>query len=409
MQQKGMTLVSVLVAVALTAALAVASSRLISNQVKINKIMDLTDQRDMIARFYTALMHNRVVWRCTLYDPSNSSLLACISDTASCGVGHVRLKTPDCKFKAASGTSPSSHEGLEELRPLTGTHGVGDHYPASGTFFTTNPTVLGESITEHDNNGWWATRLSAASVAKGSIDLVLTITFDRDKYKSRHAGFEPPDIRDTLTYRVRHGDPNVQGREEDCANTAVITVDDLATGLRGITCSDAKLVDVQDNNARPVIHKGQFLHALADGSDARVGNGGTGTQDRTGLKVEDIFPHAIQDINTHGDSIRVEVNSKDGVLGFEPKQEPCPAAKNDPVLAEITSTGEPKWDNQRGPRGAQGLPGPPGYWGLDGCQGRPSPPCPSPQPSCLSVSTTSHCGAPPPTTPPGHGVSCPVW
>ena len=165
MQRNGMTLTSVLVAVALTSALAVATAKLISNQAKLNKIMTLTDQRDMIARFYTALMHNRLVWRCTLYDPNNSALLDFISKTANSFSGNVELRTPDCKFKENFKTGGT--KGIEELRVLTNAHGSGDHYRSSGAFFATNnPVILGDSLTEHDNSGWWKVSLTASAIAK---------------------------------------------------------------------------------------------------------------------------------------------------------------------------------------------------------------------------------------------------
>ena len=382
MKKKGMTLTSVLVAVALTSALAMATAKLISNQAKMNKIMTLTDQRDMITRFYSALMHNRVVWQCTLYDTSNSALLDEISGTTKPPNRSVELRTPDCKFKE---TADASGKGIkiEELRELTATHGSGDHYRSSGKFFSTaadNSVLLGQSLTEPDTGGWWKVSLTTVGIAKGSVDLTLTVEFDLAKYKAAHAGFDPPNIRETTTYKVRKGDPNIENMEEDCAISAVVAIDDLDSGVRGVTCSSglgAQLVDV------PAVlpeQKGNFLHTLADGTDARVGSA-AGTENRTGLKIENVLPHAIENITSSGDYVETVVNSKDGVLAFPKKAAPCP--HSDSVLWKIDKEGF--FTNHRGPRGVQGLPGPPGRWGRKGDKGDPAPPCPATPPDCASI------------------------
>ena len=393
MKQKGMTLTSVLVAVALTSALAVVASKLVSNQAKLNKIMTLTDQRDMITRFYSALMHNRLVWRCTLYDTNNSALLAYITNTAASFSGTVELHTPDCKFKENSIT-----EGIEELRTLTSAHGSGDHYRSSGAFFDThNPVLLGESLTEHDANGWWRVRLTANPIAKGSIDLVLTVEFDEDNYKARHANFDPPDIRDTTEYKVRLGEPNVQGSQKDCSDKAIVAIDDLASGLRSITCSIDDLVDVPDVGTQA---RGHFLHSLPDGK--RVGDAShllvgspapdvmitraamaTDTTDRTGLRRAIPEQYAITQIYADGSYELAPVDGDPGVLGFKPalpgSQGVC--LHNSPALSEIIG-GVGKWTNHQGPRGKQGLPGPHGHWGDPGDPGPPAPPCPATPPPC---------------------------
>ena len=366
MKRKGMTLTSVLVAVALTSALAVATSKLISNQSKLNKIMELTDQRDMITRFYSALMHNRIVWRCTIYDPNNSALLDYISNTTNSFSDKVELRTPDCKFEEEF-TTTGTAAGIKELRPLTAPHSSGNHYRSSGAFFdTNNPMLLGKSITEHTSDGWWNAALTANSINKGSVDLTLTITFDRTKYKAAHGDFEPPDIRDTVEYKVRKGDPNVENMLEDCNTSAVVAIGDLASGLREVTCSSdfgIQLVNVPNVGTG---QQGNFLHTLADGSDARVGG------DRTGLKIENVLPHAIENITTSGDYQLTPVNGAAGVLAFPAGSAPC--SNNEPVLTAI-SAGSGVWDNHKGPQGVQGLPGPPGRWGPQGPPGYPAPAC----------------------------------
>ena len=369
----GMTLTSVLVAVALTSALAVATAKLISNQVKLNKIMTLTDQRDMIVRFYSALMHNRLVWRCTLYDPSNSALLDFISNTTNSFSGNVEMRTPDCKFK-----ENFSGGGVAELVQFqaTETHGSGDHYRSSGAFFdTNNPSILRDSLTEHYDDGWWEVSLTASAIAKGSVDLTLTVQFDKDKYKTKHAQFDPPDIRDTVVYKVRKGDPNIKGIESRCHdnNKAIIAIDDLRSD-RGVTCSNDFLVDVQRIGASA---SGNFLHTLADGADAnaRVGRA-SGTEDRTGLLVANEYPFAIHNITAQGDYRYTNVSGARGVLGSHCTEKN--SVDSDYVLHSIA--GSPGTLNygcsyNRGPRGKQGLPGALGHEGDQGERGDPAPAC----------------------------------
>ena len=405
MKQKGMTLASVLVAVALTSALAVVASKLVSNQAKLNKIMTLTDQRDMITRFYSALLHNRVVWRCTLYDSNNRHLLEYISDTTnSLANDKFELRTPDCKFKERVGslTTPAGDttSGIEELHTLTAAHGSGDHYRSSSAFFATNPMHLKESLTTHDADGWWIVELTADPIAKGSVDLVLTVTFDHAKYKTAHANFDPPDIRDVVTYKVRKGDPNVEGVSEDCADHAVVAIDDLATGIRNITCSEDPLVKISN---LPPNKKGKFLHSLADGKETTIIPSARGISDpldpsvltqshiqgRTGLRQAIGKYYAITLITEDGDYELTPVdeftatNPAPGVLGFRPPLPGSPGVclHNSPALSEIIN-GEGKWTNHQGPRGKQGLPGPHGHWGGSGDPGPPAPPCPATPPTC---------------------------
>ena len=381
MKQKGMTLTSVLVAVALTSALAAATAKLISNQTKLNKIMTLTDQRDMITRFYSALMHNRVVWLCTLYDTSNSALLDDISGTTTPSNRSVELRTPDCKFKEAANAGGKGIK-IEELRELTATHGSGDHYRSSGKFFSTaadNSVLLGQSLTEPETGGWWKVSLTTAGISKGSVDLTLTVEFDLTKYKAAHAEFDPPDFRETTTYKVRKGDPNVENMEEDCTNSAVVSIDDLNSGVRGVTCSSDLGVYLVDVPTVLQEKKGNFLHTLADGTDARVGTA-PGTENRVGLEIEYVFPHAIENITSSGDYVETVVNSKPGVLAFSAGNV---CSNNSPVLWKIDKDGF--FTNHKGPRGVQGLPGPPGYWGPKGEKGDPAPACPSPKPDCSSI------------------------
>ena len=375
MKHTGMTITSVLVAVALTSALAVATAKLISNQAKLNKIMTLTDQRDMIVRFYSALMHNRLAWRCTLYDPQNSALLAYITNTTASFSGNVELRTPDCKFKENFNTTGTA-KGIEELLVLTGTHGSGDHYRSSDAFFdTNNPVMLGDSLTEHNNDGWWQVRLTGSAIAKGSIDLTLAVEFDEVKYKAKHGGFDPPDIRDTVVYKVRKGDPNIQDVKSTCAdNEAITAIDDLRSD-RGVTCSDDFLVDVP--NIKPGA-KGNFLHTLADGADlsARVGSA-SGTEGRTGLLLSNEYPFAIHNITAQGDYRHTNVSGQRGVLGSHCMEEDT-SLNTDYVLHSIAgSPGTLTYgcSYNRGPKGRQGLPGPLGHEGDRGPRGHPAPPC----------------------------------
>ncbi|MDE3268734.1 MAG: collagen-like protein, partial [Pseudomonadota bacterium] len=262
---------------------------------------------------------------------------------------------------------------------LTATHGTGDHYRSSGAFFDVhNPITLGDSLTDHNANGWWKVALTASSVAKGSIDLVLTVDFDENAYKTAHANFDPPDIRDSIEYRVRKGEPNIDNVEEDCGTRAVVAIADLASGTRGVTCSTDPLVNVQSHNARAIVHRGKFLHTLADGTDPRVGDA-NGTEDRTGLRIDNVYPFAIKNITTVGDYRLVPVEGANGVLTGHCTTHALGGTDANYVLHGIS--GSPgilryQCSYNLGPQGKQGLPGPLGHEGPKGDPGLPAPPCP---------------------------------
>ena len=64
----GLTLTSLMIAMALSGVISVAGVRLVANQMKGMQILDLVDKGDAIYKFYSNLLHDDMVWWCSLYD-----------------------------------------------------------------------------------------------------------------------------------------------------------------------------------------------------------------------------------------------------------------------------------------------------------------------------------------------------
>ena len=221
---QGLSLISLLAAVALTGVLAVSVVKLASNQAKLSKMAEIIDQREMIIRFYTSLMHDNRVWKCSLYDSVNSALLAHVVDHTSSGFsGAVVLKTSDCKFEERKIGS----DYFEELRPLTANYGVGSHYRSSGSFFGAgqNPLLLGNSATSHQpGRWWWRAGLTGEDKGEGTVELVLTVELDAGSYSLAHAGFMPQDLSGNTEYRVHWSENAIKGGSKDCGSDDQVIV-----------------------------------------------------------------------------------------------------------------------------------------------------------------------------------------
>ena len=246
-QQSGLTLTSLLTAVALTGVLAVSASKLVVNQSKMAKVLYLIDQREAIARFYSEMMNNELAWKCTLYDTHNSSLLTqVISTTAASFSGAVELHTPDCAFEEKT----VGNQRYAEFDVLTSPYGIGGAYRSSGSFFPTNPIYLADSLTEEDADGWWEVSLTGSGIAKGSVDLMLKMKFLKNKYMSAHGNFNPPDIKEDLEYRVRHSREAIAGGDADCGSSAVVAIGDLVgASVKDVSCSTHNLINVAGGGA----------------------------------------------------------------------------------------------------------------------------------------------------------------
>ncbi len=241
----GFTLTSVMVAVGLSGLLAVAAARLMVNQMKGFKILELIDKGDAIYKFYSNLLHDDKVWWCSLYDgaetaggATNSALHGCVlakKDTlgvaATCpsigGGGEMILKGPDCSFSPRKFRHVSrSGAELDLLNFMS----------SSVVFMPSGGKILRESLTRTDSSGWWNVSLKWEHMGNRAVDLVFTQSFDADKWMSAPAAGKRylPELNYPRELRVRRSANYIP---DGCGGAAVTRIA-LHTAGRNVTCGE---------------------------------------------------------------------------------------------------------------------------------------------------------------------------
>ena len=212
MNKHGLSLVSTMVAIALSSIVAVAAGKLITNQTALAKIEELHDRRQAILKFYTDMLKNEAIVKCTL--EGNSSLNE-----------HVK------KYQTSSGVSSAA------LIPPS----------CSGSLIPSGGMYLGESISIAKSDGWWKISFGWEGKGKGAVDFVVDICFDRDKHKAAYPSYDVPPLKHECpskkSVRVRYSENSVQAGDKDCVNKAVVDIA-LHTVNRQVTCSVHPLVDI---------------------------------------------------------------------------------------------------------------------------------------------------------------------
>jgi len=171
---RGLTLTSLMVAVALSGVLAVAGTRLVVNQMNTFRVLELKDKGESIFEFYSNLLHDDKVWWCTLYDnraPNpNKSLRDCVLKNEGCsGGGGMRLVGPDCEIQFKSDGSRDFSAG--KFTP--GTELIGS---------TGKP--LKDSVLTTESGGWWEVKVAWEHKGSAAVDLVLTQTFNESLWQN---------------------------------------------------------------------------------------------------------------------------------------------------------------------------------------------------------------------------------
>ena len=203
----GLTLTSLMVAVALSGVLAVAGTRLVVNQMNTMQVMELKDKGDSIFEFYSNLLHDDKVWWCTLYDnalrvnptPTNNPnrpLRYCVLMGEECTSGTaMRLMGPDCKFKEPQ--APASHPLLRgrivqrfnsfgELQWQL--RGVQSFKSSDVILMPVDGKDLKDSATHAANGGWWNVKVTWEHKGNSAVDIIFTQKFDQDKWRNTSAG-----------------------------------------------------------------------------------------------------------------------------------------------------------------------------------------------------------------------------
>ena len=208
----GLTLTSLMVAVALSGVLAVAGTRLVVNQMNTLRVMELKDKGDSIFEFYSNLLHDDKAWWCTLYDnilkpnPTlinnpNRPLRVCVLMGEECTSGTaMRLMGPDCRFTEEKhryifnlcnqGTISTRFTPHGEYRfrdrclPLD----KKTYVNSSVTFVPVAGKDLKDSVTQDASGGWWNVKVTWEHKGNSAVDIIFTQKFDQDKWRNTSAG-----------------------------------------------------------------------------------------------------------------------------------------------------------------------------------------------------------------------------
>ena len=258
----GLTLTSLMVAVALSGMLAVAGTRLVVNQMTGLRVMELRDKGDSIFKFYSNLLHDDKVWWCTLYDGDpntstpNSDLRNCVlKGSCSGGEQPMRLMGPNCtiKFKA-NGERDFSAGKFTPGTELIGSAGK----------------TLKDSVMEPASGGWWEVKVAWEHRGSAAVDLILTQTFNESLWQNapstgkRYLPKLQAGSGSGLKLRVRRSANYVPGSAD--VHKAVTAIN-LHTASRTVHQHDYRLVDTTTTgvgNCHLRDPKGQVVKSVGD-------------------------------------------------------------------------------------------------------------------------------------------------
>ena len=283
-QQNGMTLASIMVALALSGVLAVSAMQMIANQMQAMRVMELSDKGDAIFRFYSNLLHDDTVWWCTLYDgiegtatALNQKLRHCVFGKGNCSGTAMDLKGPDCKFlePLVSGRARSRFKVTGDLD-----FDKKNFRSSSIAFIKDGSKTLRRSVTRDNSGGWWQLQLQWQHAGQRSVDLIFTQSFDINKWRNAAPGRRyTPKLNYPRQLRIRRSAAYVSGSggglSYGCGSKAVVSID-LYTQSRTVTCSEHPLVDLTGGagNCANYYPFGQVLRATHPRGTAGVCTGG---------------------------------------------------------------------------------------------------------------------------------------
>lgn len=251
--KRGMTLTSLLVAVALSGIIAVFGGRLVVNQMFMAATTELIDKGDAIMQFYVNALQDQATWRCTLFDIDNDTLRKYMFTTLSqgnisaSGIG-IPLRGPDCDHPEATRLSSGNIWQRQELVRnliLDGSSGK-----KRGTLLIpSNGKKIGNTILGSSTTGWWQLNLKAIPISplpppsrRGDIDLELSMCLNEANYNSAHSGRKqvPRSYRwkcgtSNKTRRLRYSETATN--KAGCSTRAIVGVTNRSAGAVSISCS----------------------------------------------------------------------------------------------------------------------------------------------------------------------------
>ena len=345
----GMTLTSLLVAVALSGIIAVFGGRLIINQMFMAATAELIDQGDTVMSFYVNALRDREVWRCTLFDTANEDfrklVLGGIGTTAQ-----VSLRDPRCKSLVGSSAIAPTRFGLHEWRnhPIlsSNTDRGKELLPKAGKY-------VGDSISGDDvgaSDGWWKINLEAKQAGgKGDVDMILKLCLQESVYTTKNKGYRhvprgyrykcpstsPPSSGQNMTRHIRYSENVIK---DSCSSgKAIISVTDrTGPGIISTGCSSFNLLSIRSASPYELDPLGQRT-------------------DRQGIKPES--PDDKHPVIGTDDTGSLIIGTDRALVGRLPMICPTERGGIEQVLCGFTDAGSARCCTPRGPKGPKGLKG----------------------------------------------------
>ena len=335
MSSSGMTLTSIMVALAIPSVTAVFGTRIITDQFTVTNTIALMDKGEAIFRFYSSLVLDSDAWQETLnrntalkkyvkshnisIDPSSTRNSVALYDS----VGNVMLQSGRAKLKD------------EILGNVTG--------------------------------GWWEIEASWKKMGRGSVDLILELCLNKTTFKNDPKNDGKKNIANTFKFfcpnkkritRVRYSENSVQVPATTCGGQgkAIIKISrHSASSSRVVTCSTYKLV-----NTALTCPNRTLVYAIRSGS-------GRCSLNRTGVFAQSCSGGRHIQVSTSG--VRCSSNS----FLLNTSRTRCDVDRwGNPangVVCGFDSQRRVQCCSSRGPRGAQGYRGLTGIQGIQGPQG----------------------------------------
>ena len=340
--KSGMTLTSILVAVALSGIIAVFGSRLVLNQIYMTATASLIDKGNTIMQFYANVLRDKEVWRCTLFDSANAGLKNYVLGTGA-AVTQLSLREPNCR-QLPSITPTRSSDGQEwHTHPtLTGGDRGGELLPKTGKYIA--DSVIDGTGSSH---GWWKINLDVTGGGgRGDVDINLKLCLQESVFISKHKGYTqvPKSYKykcpNNLTRRIRYNENAIQ---DDCASKAIISVTDRGgAGIINATCSTNSLLSFAAGSVAE--------HRLApDGlfrpNDRQAIDPSTCTNRHPIIGTDS----SGKLICGSGQALVEAISAGSALCGTDGGIEQ--------VLCGFTVTGKPKCCTPKGPKGPKGLKG----------------------------------------------------
>ena len=339
---RGMTLTSIMVAVALSSIIAVFGTRMITDQLTLANTAVLIAKGDSVFRFFSGLVMDSDIWEKTL--DNDSGLKNYVKGHTTSTSSKTRTKMVDINGKT--------------LIPSTG-------------------ATLKDAISSSVSGGWWKVDLFWEGKGKGTVDMILELCLSKTAFQNDPKNDGKKAIANSFaflceknkkkTMRIRYSEQSLQARS--CNGRAVVAIDrHSASTSRQVRCSSYRLVNTNQQCAN-----GTFLNKIQSGS-GECATGRTGVDPTTCRRGS--FLQVLSNGTTRCSTAKLLVKRNEGrcpASGGSPEHDVVCGFESDMSVRCCKSKGEKGVQGQR--LGAKGRTGPYGpYWkGRIGAVGEKGP------------------------------------